>query len=189
MGAPRDFSLSFGGAGIQEIRAVGRFIRILEAPTSNIWVEVDAGSELKRVAGQDVDNGAPFSRFRIRSAVAQTILLTVSDTRQADDQESVSVSVSATVAPGNTLPTGGDVSIPALSSATVLAADATRLAGIVHNLSDQALRIGGAGVGAATGVPLDPGEKIAIASTAIIAAYNPHATVAKSVAVLPIREV
>lgn len=190
MSAPRDYALTFTGAGTLPIRTTGRHIRILESPVSNVWVEVDGSRELKRTAGQGINVGASgFRRLLVRSAVAQTVLVSISDERQDDDQQSVAVTTSATIAPGNTLDAGGDVPVPALTSQTVIGADATRLAVLVHNISDQELRIGGAGVGAASGVPLAPGEEKGIATTAIVACYNPHATVAKSVAVLPVREV
>lgn len=190
MGSPRDYALTFAGAGIQEIKARGRFIRILEAPSSNVWVEVDGGSELKRVAGQDVDFGGDFNRFRIRSAVAQTVLLTVSDTRQADDQESVSVSVSATVTPGNTLNNDAEVSVPAVSTATVKAAAATTLAVNVYNPvgNTREVRVGTTGVGATTGRTLEPGDDITLATEAAVAVYNPHSS-AQTVEVVSIAEV
>ena len=189
MGTPRDYRLTFTGAGTQEVQARGRFLRVLDAPSSSIFIQPSHGSELERRAGQSINVERPFHRIRVRSTVAQTVRIQVADTRQDDDQETVNVNATATITPGNTLPTGGDVSIPALTSATVAAGDANQLAVSITNISNQELRIGGVGVGAASGEPLVPGEKKTIATTAAVACYNPHATEAKSVAVLPLRNV
>lgn len=188
MGSPRDYTEVFTGLAERPIQARGRYIRIMEA-TGDVYISVAGSSRLKRVVGQEIDHGSEFSRFILRSTIAQTVRVVVSDTSQRDDQQTVNVNATATVAPGNTLDAGGDVLIPANSAANVIAGDGTRLVVGVHNISDQELRIGGAGVTAASGLPLKPGEEKYIATTAVVAVFNPHATEAKSVAVLPLREV
>jgi len=188
VGTPRDITHTFPGAGEVQHQIAGRYIRVIDA-TGDVFIRLGGGSEVRAGAGQGLDSSGRFTKFSLRSAIAQTVQVRISDTPQEDNTQTVTATVTASIAPGNTLDIGGDVSIPALSSATVLAGDATRLAAVINNISDQELRIGGAGVGAATGVPLKPGEEKVIATTAIIACYNPHASVAKSVAVLPLREV
>jgi hypothetical protein len=190
MSSPRDYYLTFSGAATREIRARGRFLRVLEAPAAAVFLAFDGSTELERRAGQGVNYGGTFNRFTVRSTVAQTVLVCVSDDRQDDDQESVSVSVSATVTPGNTLSAGGDVSIPALSSQQLAAADADRLALIVANPVNNTdpVRVGGSGVNASSGIELQPGDSITIASTAAVYGYNPKGS-AQSVQVLPVQDV
>lgn len=190
MSSPRDYYLTFTGAGIQEIKARGRFLRVLSAPSAPVFLAFDGSTELERRAGQGVNYGGAFNRIAVRSTVAQTVLVCVSDERQDDDQEEVSVSVAATVAPGNTLGAGGDVSIPATSSNVLSASDATRLALIVANPpgNTDPVRVGGAGVNASSGIELQPGDSITLATTAAVHAYNPKGS-AQSVQVLPVREV
>lgn len=190
MGSPRDYYLTFGGAGSREIKARGRFLRVLDAPAASVFLAFDGSTELERRAGQGINFGGWFERFTVRSTVAQTVLVCVSDERQDDDQESVSVSVAATLAPGNTLGAGGDVNIAGASSALLAAGDATRLALVVANpaTNTDPVRVGGAGVGAASGIELSPGDSITLATTAAVHGYNPKAG-AQTVQVLPVRQV
>ncbi len=176
MSGPRDFSLTFGGAAEREIKAAGRYLRVLATPTADVFISIDGGSELQRGAGQQVHVPAGFTRFSVRSAVAQTVRISTSETSQDDARSNVALSVSATVAPGADVGNGGDVSILAASSAQVLAANLNRLAAIITNLTANtvAVRVGKAGVGAASGIPLDPGDSVTLATTAAIHVYNPH---------------
>lgn len=194
MSAPRQYTLTFGGAGSQEIKAQGLSCVILSVSSADVYLTIDSGSELKKGAGQGVNLGAgatPFNRFTVRSTVAQTVLVEVADVPQPDNQEAVAVSVTANVAAGNDLDNGGDVSVPATSSAVLLAADAGyRLAALIRNPSSntETIRIGKTGVGAASGYPLEPGDAVAIAYDGAIYAYNPGAT-AQSVSALGIRSI
>jgi hypothetical protein len=189
---PRDYVLTFAGAGEQVIHARGRHLRVLEAATAPVYVQIDGSGELYRRAGQGINVSAPFSKFTVRSTVAQSVRVCVSEERQDDDSESVAVSVTATVAPGDTLETVADVSIGAAASAVIVGADATRRVVIIKNLSSNtdAIRIGEAGgVGAARGHELEPGESIALATTSAVSAYNTKAGGAQSVSVVSIKDV
>lgn len=190
MGSPRDYYETFTGAGTREIRARGRHLRILEAPAAVVFVSLDGSSELERRAGQGINFGTFFDRITIRSAVAQTVQVCVSDERQDDDQESVSVTVSATLTPGNTLGAGGDVAIPGASAAVVIAADADRLAVTIVNpvTNTDPVRVGGLGVGAAAGIELYPSDSYTLATTDAVYVYNGKAS-AQTVQVLPLRNV
>lgn len=193
MSTPRDYSLTFTGAGSQEIKATGRHVRVYSTSVAgaDVWLNID-GTELKRRAGQGVNvGGAGFSRVTVRVAVACTVLICIADERQDDDQENVSVSVSATVGAGNTADNGGDVSILASSSAQVLAADATRLVAIITNpvTNTDQVRVGGAGVLATSGVPLEPGESVSLALTAAIHVFNAKAGGAQTVTAAAVRKV
>lgn len=176
MSGPRDFSLTFGGAGTREIRAAGKYLRVLATPSADVFIRIGGGSELQRGAGQGIYEPGGFDRFEVRSTVAQTVLVTLSDVPQDDSRSNVALSVSATVAPGADVGNGGDVAVPATSSAQVLAANLTRLAAIITNptANTVAVRVGKAGVGAASGIPLDPGDSVTLATTSAIHVYNPH---------------
>lgn len=176
MSGPRDFSLTFGGAGQQEIKASGRFLRVLATPVADVFLSIDGGSELQRGAGQQVHVPDGFRRFTVRSAVAQTVRVSSSETGQDDARSNVALSVSASVTPGADVGNGGDVAVPATSAAQVLAANLNRLAAIITNptANTVAVRVGKAGVGAASGIPLDPGDSVTLATTSAISVYNPH---------------
>lgn len=178
MREPRDFSLTFGGAGQREVKATGRHLRVLDTPSAEVFISIDAGSELQRGAGQAINVPDGFSRFMVRSTVAQTVRVTVSDVPQDDARSNVALNVSASVAPGDDLDNGGDVSVPATSSAQVIAASATRLAVIITNPEGNAapVRVGKSGVGAASGIPLEPGDSVTLATTAAVHVYNTHSS-------------
>ena len=192
MSGPRDYTLTFTGAGLQEIKARGKFLRVMAAPSAALFISLNGGSELERLAGQSINvaEGEQFTVIRVRSTVAQTIRFNVSDVHQDDDQESVSVTVSATVDPGNTIDNGADVSCGATAATQVLAADLTRLVAQVTNLigNTDAVRVGGVSVGAASGQPCEPGETIFLATTAAVYVYNPKAS-AQTVAASAVQEI
>jgi hypothetical protein len=191
MGAPRDESITFSGAGSQEVQYVGRHIRVRSTPTGPIFIKIDNSStEFERNAGEQFNLGAgdpPFQRVRIRSAVAQTVDLTFADVPQDDNRSNVALSVSADITPAPVIDNGGDVSVPATSAADVLAGDADTLAVTVTSLETNdpsaPLRVGTTGVGAASGHPLWPGDSHTMATNATVRVYNPHGT-AQDVAVL-----
>lgn len=192
MSAPRDFEITFAAAGEREIKARGRLIRVLEAPESHVFITVQGGAELKRRDGQGVSTGADFfERFTVRSEVAQTVRVVVADDPQDDDRNAVSVTASATIEPANTLGAGGDVSIPAASAADLIAADTTRLGVLIVNpvTNTAAVRVGGSGVGATSGVLLEPGESVTLSTSDLVRGYNTHASAAQSLNVLPLRRV
>lgn len=191
MGSPRDYQLTFGGAGSQEVRAQGRFVRVLSAPSGAVWIALDGGSELERRDGQGINYGGSFRRLAVRSAVAQTVLLCVSDDRQDDDRESASISVTANIAAGVNLVSTADVAIGAGASAVVVAANAARLSVTVKNLNANtaSIRVGESGsVGAARGHEIGPGESITLSTTSAVSAFNTGAG-AQSVSVLEVRSV
>lgn len=177
MAKPRDFALTFGGAGIQEVRAEGRYLYVLATPSADCFFELDRSGELERGAGQAIFDADGFSIVRVRSTVAQTVKFSVSLDAQADARSNVALNVSATVAPGADFDNGGDVAVPATSSAQVLAADANRLSALIINppTNTETVRVGISGVAAASGIPLAPGESVELALTAAIFVYNPGA--------------
>lgn len=187
MGQPRDYSLTFAGAGEREFQAAGRYLRILATPAAPVFVALDSGSELERSAGQSVPVPEGFSRVRVRSAVAQTVVVSVSEVDQDDKRSNVALSVAADIEAASVIDNGGDVSIPGTSAANVVAGDPDTLTVTVTSLETNdpsaPLRVGTAGVGATSGHPLWPGDSITLATNATVRVYNPHSS-AQDVAVV-----
>lgn len=193
MSTPREYILTFSGAGSQPLQAVGRHLRITEAPSAAVFVALADGSEIKRAAGQGVNiaEGFGMGRITIRSTVAQTVRVVVANEEQPDNAANVSVSVNATVQPGNTFETANDVSIAGTSSDLVFAGDPDTRAVVVTSLdtNTDVIRVGvSGGVGASRGHPLYPGDSITLATTQAIHAYNTAAG-AQSLAVVAVKEV
>jgi hypothetical protein len=191
MGAPREYVLTFAGAGSQPIQVKGKHLRVTEAPVDAVFVTLEDGSEIKRAAGQGINDAGDFGRGRlsIRSTVAQTVRIIVAEEEQPDNSANISVSVNATVAAGATIETASDVSIPATSAAIVLAGDPDTKAVTVTSLdtNTDVIRVGETGgVGATRGHPLYPGDSVTLATTATVRAYNTGAG-AQSVAVLAVK--
>lgn len=185
---PTDHVLTFGAAGSVRIPDSGRFVRIIEA-TDDVYIKLDdISTELKRAVKSQVSSEG-FESVVIRSAVAQTIRLCISDEPQDEGREAVSVSVTASVTPGNTFAGVADVALVAATATTILAADADRLTALIKNPSSNtaSVRIGTTGsTGAAQGFELEPGESISIATTAAIVGYS---VPAQSVSVSVVRDV
>lgn len=178
MAKPRDYSVTFGGAGERSFLVKGRYLRVLEAATADPFFSLDDGQEVQRGAGQDINDPDGFYRVTVRSTVAQLVRFTVAQFPQDDARSNVALSVSATVTPGASVSASAVVSVPAVSSAAVLAANANRLSAIIANpaTNTDPIRVGGAGVAAASGIELQPGDSITLATTAAIYAYNGKAS-------------
>lgn len=190
MPKPRDYSLTFAIAGEREIKATGRYLYVLSTPSSDVFISIDGGSELQRGAGQAIFDAGGFSRVTVRSPVAQTVLLSISDDQQFDSRSNVALTVSANVTPGDDLDNGGDVSCAAGVATQVLAADPTRLAAIIKNpdTNTATMRVGKAGVTATSGFPLEPGASVTLAYTGAIYVFNPggSAETVSAIAVLDV---
>lgn len=128
MSAPRDYALTFGGAGTQPVAAAGRFVRILDATVSYVWVQLDHQTELKRRAGQSINAPAGFTRLAVRSDVAQDVLITVSDVEQSDNSSAIVAQVNAAVEPASAYENIAAVTVPAGNKAKLCDADVTRKA-------------------------------------------------------------
>jgi hypothetical protein len=191
-----DYSFTFAGAG-EESRDIpaGNHVRILEA-TGDVYLAINNGPFRRRTQGwaETVEpGGAPITKITVKSLIAQSILIGAGR-GETDDGETLNVNVTATVTPGNTIGAGGDVALPAgVGGATTLvsAADATALTVLLKAdiANTETIRVGGAGVGAAGGYPLEPGESVSLSTTAAIWAYNPSAVAAQNIHVLPMRSV
>lgn len=193
IGTPVDRSITFSAAGSQRVALSGRFIRILSADVSGVTITPEGASPLLRYGGQEIDVGPQgFRSFQVAVTVPCTVILTVSETHQSDNQTNVNATVSATIDPGGTLPTGGDT-VCATGAATLLAAgNANNLAVMVrsselNNYAAGTVRVGGTGVTAASGIEINPGEVMTLSTTAPVYAYN-NSGAAVTLQVLPIQK-
>lgn len=190
MAQTRDFELTFAGAGTQEIQADNaRFLRVLSAPSAAVFLTI-GGSELQRAQGQSINDPEGLGRIRVRSTVAQTVRINVSQVRQDDNAQELTANVTATVAAADTLTSTPDVSVLGTTTAQVIAGRADRLSVTIKNLNGNAslIRVGDSLVGAARGHELMPGESITLNNTAAVYVYNSDAG-AQSVSILEDRDV
>ena len=181
---PTDHELVFTGAGSRQVSTAGKYIRILEA-TGYVYIKVDAKStEFKRSKKSEIATPG-FGRIVVRSEIAQTVRLVISDLPQDEGRDDVAVTTTASITPGNTFEGVADVPLAAAAATLIIAADATRLGVIIKNPSSNtaSVRVGGlASVGVAQGTELDPGESIPVATTAAVYGYSvPGETVSVSV--------
>ena len=178
MGTPVDRTETFAAAGSRTVALPGRFIRVLSAPTQGVTITTRPGVALTRYAGQGIDVGpGGFKSFDIALPVAGAVTFTVSDTEQADNQTAVNATVSATISPAATLAQPGDVSCAAGAITELYAGGAATLTVLVRSsdtntYAEGTVRIGTAGVGAASGIELNPGDSIALDTTAAVYAWN-----------------
>ena len=176
MTAPRDYPLSFSGAGAQPVAAKGKQVRVLEAPVSYLWIQLDHQTELKRRAGQAINAPGGFERLTVRSEVAQDVLLTVSDYEQSDNSSAVVASVNAAVEPSSAYDNLPKVSVPAGGAAKLCDGDTTRKALRLMIPSTEAgpLWIGGATIATDHGAYLEQGVVDYMDSQAETWAFNPN---------------
>lgn len=128
MAGPIDKSITFTAAGEQNIPAIGRHIRVLEA-SSDVYLGINNDSaDLKRRQGAEVSSVTEFKSIRVKSLIAQTVRLAISEIPQADDSKSVSVSATANIEPANALGNVNEVTVPAGGSNQLIGSDATRQA-------------------------------------------------------------
>ena len=153
----------------------GDYFHVVTAPVNDLQVRFDDGP-LESVY-QGLGFRKYYSRFELYSATGQTVLVRGGFGSVTDGRSTATVNVTANVSPGNTLKNGGDVACGATATTQLLAADTDRLYAIIKNPSTNSVtvRIGTNTVGAANGIPLEPGETLPLATTAAVYAYNPDA--------------
>ncbi len=186
MARPRDHELVFAGAGTMFVSQKGRHVRVLEAPTAAVFIGLDDNAEVKVAGGQGVNDLDGFKKLAVRSAVAQTVRLRVSETLQEDNAVNVAVNATATVQGGTVVNAPALVEVPPLTSELLIAGNADRIELRVALASDEASHVwlGPLGVADEEGGLLEPGVVDYIATTAAVYAYNPHATQSVWVSVL-----
>ncbi len=171
-----DDSLRFPTAGC-------RYFRVLAA-TAALHIRFDDGPEIPMRAGMSYRAPVNFSWVTItnRSGAANTIDLVWSDGEITDDALQLSgtlAGIASTVTvnqvKGSSFGAVVDVSVPALSQATVSTSSASRRRHYVSNPSTNAypFRIGGSTTPTATsGFELQPGEMLIIETTTNVKAFN-----------------
>ena len=171
---PLDYELVFTAAGSIPLPVSGHYITILAA-TSDVFITVDNITELQR-GKKDVINTSGFNRLNIRSAVAQTVRLCISDTPQQLGRDDVAVSVSATIGPAATWDALADASNTVAGVKQIATADATVLSYVFTNPSSNTgtIRVlGDNTVSASKGAIVEPGQSIVRAYPGDVYAYFP----------------
>lgn len=149
-----------------------RLVRVGTGVTVRVDVE-DTNESYVLSEGDDV-NLSPFSSLRIShdSAVEQTINLYIGRGTRAGSSR-IGGAVSVAVASG--IVSVADVGIVASAAAVVIApANTARKSALITNLTSSAgtLRVGDAAIGAARGVPVEPGATATIETTAAVYAFS-----------------
>lgn len=178
----RDYVLTFAGASEQELQSAGKFLRVLEAPTDAVYLTMHgqggSASELKRTAGQEVHLPDGFKKVIVRSAVAQTVRIAISETAQNDTSQQVTVSGTFSETPSTAVAKQPVVTVPAAGSALLVAGnanrDCVRLA--IASSEPGGVYIGETGIAAGEGGLLEPGQGDYVPTTAALYAFNPGAS-------------
>ncbi len=174
MGTPRDHRITFTGPGEQEVQLSGRYLRVLSAPSGNVFLQLDSSAELERGAGQGIDFGRAVGRLRVRSAVAQTVLISFSDEPQDDARSNVALSVSATVSGSTAATPKAAVTVPAGNKVKLADANADRveLRLAIASSEPGPVFLGDSTIVAGEGGLLEPGMVDYLATTAEVWAFN-----------------
>ncbi len=154
----------------------GDWFHVLTAPVADLYVRFDDGERVPFPQGVGIRRY--YQSFELESATGQNLVALAGFGSVVDGRASVTgLTLNTQIAPGNTLDDGGDVSCGATAATQLLAADADRMYALIKNPSTNTVtvRVGTSAVAAASGVPLEPGETLPLATTAAIYAYNPDA--------------
>jgi len=160
-------------AGVpQRIAIDGDYIHILTASVDDLHVRFDSGEAVPMYEG--VGFRRYYGTVEFESATGQAVVALLGFGSVQDSRASANVNVTANVSPGNTLDVGGDVATVSGAATLLSAADVDRLYCLVSNPSTNAvsLRIGPAAVGAASGILLEPGCSLPIATTAAVYGFQ-----------------
>lgn len=178
-----EYSFTFGGAGEQSVDVEGDWIQVHSSDPAGAGIRVNDGKRGTWYEGQG--RRVHYERVSIYSSIAQTVVLLLGFGHASDARATANVNVDATIAAGNTLDNGGDVSCTGGATTQLLAADTARKYALIKNVSTNTItvRVGGAAVGAATGTPLEPGETLPMATTAAIFAYAPTTVVINAMSI------
>lgn len=177
----RDYPLHFLGNDEWRQGIDGDFVRIVDA-TADVYLSFDGGPWVKRAKGQ-AQQGF-YSQLAVKSLVAQSVLIVAGFGDMDDNRAAVTVNVATALDPGNSIINGADVVVGAGLTVQVCAGNAARkdiiLRGASTNPANIFPRIGGLGVGAASGVELGSGEGLPPwETTAAIYCHNPGAVAIK----------
>lgn len=181
---PLDIKVQAGASELFTVPLGSDYVRVASVGAGvNVKIEVDETNESYVLTVGDDVNLSPFSRLRVshNSGVEQTINLYIGRGTRAGSSR-IGGAVSVSVASGIT--STADVAIVANAAAVSVApANTARKSALITNLLSSAgtLRVGDAAIGAARGVPVEPGATATIETTAAIFAFS---TAACTVSVL-----
>lgn len=165
----------------------GRYFEILEAAAPLNVQFIRRGSLGEKA--DDVLNGyyatpvTPFDAVHVSSASAQNIVIAISDGSGGYRRLSGNVTVTEPAGPTDK----ADVAVPAVSTALVSAASASKRETLITNLASNTapIRVGGATVAAGRGTQVGPGQTATMRGTGAVYVYNEHSA-AQSVGIVEI---
>lgn len=184
MAGPRDFTHTFAVAGTQRFNVAGRYLHVVRAPTAALFVSLDDGSELERVAGEGLYVGEGFKIFEVRSPVAQTVRLMVADEPQVTGGGAGSTAAMPTTiqeAPSDTISSLADNALAAATTEAIAANDSRRRI-TVGCLSSNTVgfRVRASGAPALSGIEVVPGTFVEIKTKAALEIRNDSGATATS---------
>lgn len=184
-----DYRFTIAAGDSIVVHAVGRYVTCLEA---NIDFEIGIGSDALQFMTQgltvEMAPGEVFTQVTLDNTggAAPLVVRVGIGTGNLRDQR-LTLTGSIDVSKGDALSTLADVALVAATATLISALDLTRREIIVTNLTGNTavVRIGDSNVAAARGTPLQPGESIALDTTAAVHGYS---VPAQSVAVLEVKD-
>lgn len=156
----------------QRFDVAGDWVACITAAATDLTARFDQSEKVPLPAGLGFRRY--YKTIELESATGGIFVVLAGFGSVADARATVNANLTVNTAPGNTVPVGGDVALVAGVATVLCALDATRLAATVTNPSSAAasVRVGPAGVGAANGFLLEPGESVTIATTAALYGYS-----------------
>ncbi len=151
----------------------GDWFHVQVAPVADLVVRFDDGEPVLLEQGMGLRRY--YQSVELVSATGQAVRALAGFGSVVDGRASVTgLTLNTTIAPGNTFDDGGRVSCVHAAATQLLAAAADRLYALVKNPSTNTLTmyIGTSAVDDSSGVPLEPGETLPVATTAALYAYN-----------------
>ncbi len=152
----------------------GDWFHVLRAPVDDLIVRFDDGEPVP--VPQGVGMRRYYGRVELESATGQSVVVLVGFGSVVDGRASVTgLTLNTQIAPGNTFDAGGRVLCVRETNVQLLAADPDRLYALIKNPSSNTLTmyIGGAALeDVESGLPIEPGETVPIATTAALYAWN-----------------
>lgn len=156
----------------QRFDVAGDWVACVTAAASDLTARFDQSEPVPLPAGLGFRRY--YKTIELESATGGAFVVLAGFGSVADARATVTANLTVNTNPGNTVPVGGDIAIGAAVATLLCALDATRLTATVSNPSTAAasVRVGPAGVGAANGFLLEPGESVTIATTAALYGYS-----------------
>lgn len=156
----------------QRFQVPGDWVAAITAPVNDLTARFDSSEPVPLPQGLGFRRY--YSEIELESATGQTVVVLCGYGSVSDSRANLTASLSVTTEPGNTIGDGGDVATVSGAATLLLAVDLLRLHAIIVNPSTNTatVRIGSATVGAASGVPIEPGETLTYEMTGAIYAYQ-----------------